>query len=99
LAITVIAACASPSGETATGNAGTKPAEKVTLRLGYFPNITHTQPIVGLARGTYREELGSNVTIETKTFNAGPSVIEAMFAGAIDAAYIGPNPAVTGYVQ
>ena len=89
----VIAGCgaqdAKPSGE----------AGAVALRLGYFPNITHAQPIVGLADGTFARELGPNVNLETKTFNAGPSVIEALFAGAIDAAYIGPNPAITGYVQ
>lgn len=72
----------------------------MTLRLGYFPNITHTQPQVGIARGTYAEILGSNVTLDTsKTFNAGPAAIEALFAGAIDATYIGPNPAINGYVQ
>jgi NitT/TauT family transport system substrate-binding protein len=72
---------------------------EVTLRLGYFPNITHSQPIVGLQRGTYEEVLGENVTLETTTFNAGPAAIEALFAGAIDATYIGPNPAINGYVQ
>jgi len=74
-------------------------ASPVTLRLGYFPNITHAQPLVGLARGTFAEELGDSVKLETKTFNAGPAVIEALFAGAIDASYIGPNPAINGYVQ
>ena len=71
----------------------------MTLRLGYFPNVTHAQPQVGLARGTFAEALGRNVTLETKTFNAGPAVIEALFAGEIDASYIGPNPAINGYVQ
>ena len=90
-----------PSGATnAPAGSGT-PAEEesVTLRLGYFPNITHSQPIVGLQRGTYDEVLGENVTLETITFNAGPAAIEALFAGAIDATYIGPNPAINGYVQ
>ena len=75
----------SRSGGTsaATPRPSTEPAstEPVTLRLGYFPNITHAQPLVGLESGTFAEELGSNVTIETKTFNAGPAVIEALFAG------------------
>jgi len=71
----------------------------VTLRLGYFPNITHAQPLVGLGRGSYVEALGPDVKLETRTFNAGPSVIEALFAGAIDASYVGPNPAINGYVQ
>jgi NitT/TauT family transport system substrate-binding protein len=100
LVIATLAACGSRVSQgDASANGAVPPAENVTLRVGYFPNITHTQPIVGLARGIYAEELGPNVKLETKTFNAGPSVIEAIFAGAIDASYIGPNPAVTGYVQ
>jgi NitT/TauT family transport system substrate-binding protein len=39
------------------------------------------------------------VSINWITFNAGPSVIEAMFAGAIDISYIGPVPALSGYIQ
>ncbi len=92
----VLVACGS---DEAAPKGAASPDQPVTLRLGYFPNVTHAQPIVGLANGTFAQELGSNVKIETKTFNAGPSVIEAMFAGAIDASYIGPNPAITGYVQ
>jgi NitT/TauT family transport system substrate-binding protein len=74
-------------------------AEQVDLRLGYFANVTHAQPQVGLERGTFAEALGANVKIEPKTFNAGPAVIEALFAGEIDASYIGPNPAINGYVR
>lgn len=71
----------------------------VTLRLGYFPNFTHAQAIVGLARGTFQAELGPSVTIDGKTFNAGPDEITALFAGQIDIAYIGPSPAVNGYIK
>ncbi|MDO8531578.1 MAG: ABC transporter substrate-binding protein [Dehalococcoidia bacterium] len=80
-------------------SAGAPAPQQVTLRLGYFPNITHSQPIVGLARGTFAQALGPNVKLDTKTFNAGPSAIEALFAGAIDATYIGPNPAINGYAR
>lgn len=69
------------------------------IRVGYFPNVTHSQPIIGLARGDFQKALGANVTVDAKTFNAGPSVIEALFAGQIDLSYIGPNPAINGYVQ
>lgn len=96
LAATTIACGGS---EESAGAEGSPAAENVTLRLGYFPNITHAQALVGLERGTYAEELGANVKLETKTFNAGPAAIEALFAGAIDATYIGPNPAINGYVQ
>lgn len=89
----VVIGCGSGAAKPVNG------AEPVTVRLGYFPNITHAQPIVGLADGTFAQELGPNVKLETKTFNAGPSAIEALFAGAIDATYIGPNPAIAGFVQ
>ena len=99
--VAIAAACGGgaekPAGTSAPG--GAPAAKNVTLRLGYFPNVTHAQPQVALARGTFAEELGANVKLDTKTFNAGPAAIEALFAGAIDATYIGPNPAITGYVQ
>ncbi|MBI2215369.1 MAG: ABC transporter substrate-binding protein [Acidobacteria bacterium] len=70
-----------------------------TIRVGYFPNVTHSQAIVGLALGDFQRALGDDVTIKATTFNAGPSVIEALFGGEIDLAYIGPNPAINGFVQ
>jgi NitT/TauT family transport system substrate-binding protein len=75
------------------------PAEQFTMRVGYFPNITHSQALIGVARGDFQKALGSNVTLTTTVFNAGPSVIEALFAGQIDLSYIGPNPAINGYIQ
>ena len=107
IATLAVAACggddekdSSEATPTEAANGTTAPQEEeVTLRLGYFPNITHAVPIVGLQRGTYAQTLGPNVTLETETFNAGPSAIEALFAGAIDATYIGPNPAINGYAQ
>jgi NitT/TauT family transport system substrate-binding protein len=74
-------------------------AEEIKVRVGYFPNITHSQAVVGIANGAFQKEMGSNVKIDTKIFNAGPSVIEAMFAGVLDIAYIGPNPAVNGFIK
>jgi len=71
----------------------------VTIRLGYFPNITHAQAVIGIADGTFQRTLGDNVKIDAKLFNAGPSAIEALFAGQLDLTYIGPNPAINGYVK
>jgi NitT/TauT family transport system substrate-binding protein len=68
------------------------------LRLGYFPNITHSQALIGVARGDFQAALGS-VALKAQLFNAGPSVIEALFSGQIDVAYIGPNPAINGYIK
>jgi len=79
---------------------GTQAQQKpVVIRVGYFPNITHAQALVGRANGQFEKALGPGVQIEWKAFNAGPSAIEALFANAIDMTYVGPNPTVTGYVR
>ena len=72
---------------------------ETVVRVGAYPNITHSQAMVGKANGWFAKALGTNVKIEWTTFNAGPAAIEALFAGAIDMTYIGPNPAITGYVR
>jgi NitT/TauT family transport system substrate-binding protein len=72
--------------------------EVKTLRIGYFPNINHAQAVIGLGNGDFQRALGNNVKVETVTFNAGPSAIESLLANRIDVSYIGPNPAINGYV-
>src|ERR671913_1368977 len=74
-------------------------SEQKTLRIGYFPNINHAQAVIGLGRGDFQNALGDNVQVTTQIFNAGPSAIEALFANQIDVTYVGPNPAINGYVQ
>src|SRR6185369_7165111 len=79
-------------------------AEKITLRVGYFPNITHAQGIIGShstreKHGWFEERLGPDVTIQWFPFNAGPSAMEAIFAGSIDLTYVGPNPALNAYIR
>lgn len=69
------------------------------LRVGAFPNVTHPQAMVGKATGWFEKKMGPNVRVEWKSFNAGPSAIEALYANAIDMAYVGPNPTITGYVR
>ena len=73
-----------------------KPA---VIRVGYFPNLTHAQALVGRANGQFDKAVGPGVQIEWKAFNAGPSVIEALFANAIDLTYVGPNPTAAGYIR
>jgi len=72
---------------------------ETVVRVGAFPNITHPQAMVGKANGWFDGAMGPQVKIEWKSFNAGPSAMEALFAGAIDMTYIGPNPAISGYVR
>lgn len=70
-----------------------------TLRLGYFPNVTHATGIAGVQEGIFAEALGDDVTLDVRTFNAGPDVVEALFADALDASYIGPNPAINAFTR
>lgn len=75
-----------------------------TLRVGHFPNITHVQALVGQAlsrqgKGWFEQRLGPDIKIEWYVFNAGPGAMEAVFARSIDLAYVGPNPAINGYVK
>jgi NitT/TauT family transport system substrate-binding protein len=70
--------------------------EAATIRLGYFPNITHAPALVGVNKGFFQTALGTT-KLDLKTFNAGPAAIEALFSGAVDATYLGPNPAINGW--
>jgi NitT/TauT family transport system substrate-binding protein len=92
-----LALVGSPSaGATTKAHGGDEP---VTLRLGYFPNVTHATAIVGVEGGLFEDALGDGVDLELSTYNAGPAAVEALFADALDATYIGPNPAINAFAQ
>lgn len=96
----LLAACSGSSAAQPEGSpgAGGAAAEAPELRLGYFANLTHALPVLGVADGTFQENLGST-TLTTQTFNAGPSAVEALLSGAIDATFIGPNPAINAFAK
>ena len=71
----------------------------VTLRFGYFPNLTHATALLGVQMGFITSALGSNVTLENHTYNAGPEEVTALLSGALDVGFLGPNPTVNAYVQ
>ncbi|NUP59410.1 MAG: ABC transporter substrate-binding protein, partial [Pseudarthrobacter sp.] len=85
----------SPAATQEAAPAGNPAAE---LKLGYFGNVTHAPALVGVSKGFIADELGST-KLSTQVFNAGPAAIEALNAGAIDATYIGPNPAINSFVK
>jgi NitT/TauT family transport system substrate-binding protein len=68
-----------------------------TIRLGFFPNITHAQALY--AKATRYYETNIHAQIKWAAFNAGPSAIESLFADAVDATFVGPNPAINGYIR
>jgi sulfonate transport system substrate-binding protein len=90
--IGVLGACSTKPAAAGGGEKGTA----AELRLGFFANVTHATPLVGVDKGLYTKELGST-KLKTQVFNAGPAAIEAIFAGALDASYIGPNPAINAF--
>ena len=92
VATSSIAACGGKDDDVASAG-----GEAPTLRLGYFPNITHAPALVGVNKKFFETALGSGTKLETKTFNAGPAATEALLSGAIDATYIGPNPAINAW--
>ena len=96
--VMIITAAALISAPISVASAQTAANSQKTLRIGYFPNITHSQAVIGLNNGNFQKTLGENVTVETVRFNAGPSAIESLLADRIDVTYIGPNPAINGYL-
>ncbi len=92
------AAASTPDGTAASDSQG-EAATDVTLRLGYFPNVTHAPAILGVDTGLFAEALDGRASLETTTFNSGTEVVEAIFSEAIDASFIGPNPAINAYAR
>ncbi len=76
-----------------------QPTASESVRLGYFPNVTHAPAMVGITRGAFQKALGRKVAVEAKVFNAGPEEMEALLAGAIDIGYVGPGPAINTFLK
>jgi NitT/TauT family transport system substrate-binding protein len=101
-ALALTSACATTktdSPSTATSKAAALgSATAPELRLGYFANVTHAGAVYGVGEGVFADQLGST-KLKTQVFNAGPAAVEALFGGALDAAYLGPNPAINAFVK
>jgi len=69
------------------------------LRIAYFPNIGHAIPIVGMEMEFFSEKINPNVEIQSRIFDSGPQVIESLFANSVDIAYVGPGPAINGFLN
>ena len=92
-AVGLLGAC---SGQASAGVSSSGASQKI--RIGYFANVTHAAALVGVQSKLFEKYFAADKTkVEFVVFTAGPAVIEAMKGGAIDASYIGPNPALMGY--
>ena len=79
-------------------------ADKVAVRFGHFPNVTHAQGVIAHAfsrqgKGWFEQRLGPNVDVQWFTYNAGPSAMEAIFAGSLDVTYVGTGPALNAHFK
>lgn len=68
------------------------------VRIGFFPNITHGQALYGKNLEIFEKNI-KNTKISWKKFNGGPEAIEAFLAKQVDIGYIGPGPALNGYIK
>jgi NitT/TauT family transport system substrate-binding protein len=102
-ALLLAAGCSSSSSSSGTtssgsgsGNTNADPAP-VTVRLGFLENITHASALVGLKEGFFTKALGSAGTLKPTAFSTGTQETTAILAGQLDAAYVGPNPAINAW--
>ncbi len=102
-ALLLAAGCSSSSSSSSssttstTGNSGSTDAAPVTVRLGFLTNITHASALVGLKEGFFSSALGSAGTLKPTAFSTGTEETVALLAGQLDAAYVGPNPAINAW--
>src|SRR5271169_5250095 len=99
-ALLLAAGCSSSSSSSdpaASGSGGSGGGSPVTVRLGFLTNITHASALVGLKEGFFTKDLGSAGTLKATAFSTGTEETTALLAGQLDAAYVGPNPAINAW--
>jgi NitT/TauT family transport system substrate-binding protein len=101
----LLAGCSS-SSSTSAGSVGSSSTSSsggsgggapVTVTLGFLTNITHASALVGLKEGFFTKDLGSAGTLKPTAFSTGTQETTALLAGQLDAAYVGPNPAINAW--
>jgi NitT/TauT family transport system substrate-binding protein len=95
-----LAACSSGGSQDAAASGSPSQAAVKTVRLGFFPNLTHAPALIGLQEGYFKDALKEQgVSVTPTAFNAGPDAVNALFADQLDISYIGPNPTISAYTQ
>jgi NitT/TauT family transport system substrate-binding protein len=97
----LVAACSSGSSSSSSSAGGTSAsaaaAAPVTVRLGFLANITHAPALIALKNGYFKTALGSAGTVDPTEYSSGTQETTAILAGQLDAAYVGPNPAINAW--
>lgn len=95
-----LAACSSGDADEAAASGSPAAASVKTVRLGFFPNLTHAPALIGLQEGYFKNALKEQgISVTPTAFNAGPDAVNALFADQLDISYIGPNPTISAYTQ
>jgi sulfonate transport system substrate-binding protein len=95
--VTALAAAGCASSSAASSSSAGSAGDPVVLRLGFLTNITHAPALIGIAKGYFAKALGKNVKLEVHPFSTGTEEGTALLAGQLDAAYVGPNPAIKAW--
>src|SRR5579875_3241911 len=95
--VTTVALAAGCSSSSGSGNSGSGGTGAITLRLGFLANITQAPALDGVHNGIFAKTPGKNVTLKTQIFNSGTQETTALLANQLDAAYVGPNPAINSW--
>ena len=104
VAVTAVGSLAACSSSTDSASSSASPSTSAaavkTVRLGFFPNLTHAPALIGMQEGYFKDALKPlGVSVTPTAFNAGPDAVTALFADQLDISYIGPNPTISAYTQ
>jgi NitT/TauT family transport system substrate-binding protein len=91
----VVGAC----GSASTGTGGKPQPDPSTVNLGYLVNLTHAPALIGVSQGFFQGAMPKGTTVNTTTFSAGPAESEALLGGELDAAFVGPGPAINAFIK
>ena len=96
-AAVLVAACGSSS--TGSGATGKPQPDPATVNLGYLVNFTHAPALIGVTQGYFQKAMPNGTTVKTTTFASGPPESEALLGGTLDAAFVGPGPAINAFLK
>jgi NitT/TauT family transport system substrate-binding protein len=94
----VVGACGSGTAAGTGATASTQP-DPSTVNLGYLVNLTHAPALIGVSQGFFQGAMPTGTTVKTTTFSAGPAESEALLGGTLDAAFVGPSPAINAFIK
>jgi len=91
----VVGAC----GSTSSGSGAKAQPDPSTVSLGYLVNLTHAPALIGVSQDFFQGAMPKGTTVNTTTFSTGTLESEALLGGTLDAAFVGPGPAINAFIK